>query len=144
MGQHKHNPNCELAKKGLLPPKPKKKKMSKRESDRLLMRKIREITGASMVERIMGRSYKQIAEKIIDTAALIDQLRILLWDRSKSREELAELVIKAVDEAGQEFVRCKDCRWRETYGCFYCRQRHECSPREDNDYCSDGERRDSE
>ena len=56
MGQHKYNPNCELAKKGLLPPK--MKKMGKRESDRLLMRKIREITGANMVERIMGRSYK--------------------------------------------------------------------------------------
>lgn len=56
MGQHKYNPNCELAKKGLLPPKPKK--MSKRERARLLMRRIREMTGASLVERIMGRSYR--------------------------------------------------------------------------------------
>lgn len=56
MGQHKYNPNCELAKKGLLPPKGKK--LSKRESARLLMRRIREMTGASLVERIMGRSYK--------------------------------------------------------------------------------------
>ena len=31
MGQHKYNPNCQLAKEGKLPPKPKK--MSKREAD---------------------------------------------------------------------------------------------------------------
>lgn len=41
-------------------------------------------------------------EKIIDTAALTDQLKILLWDRSKTREELAELVIGLIDEAGEE------------------------------------------
>ncbi len=34
MGQHKHNPNCQLAKEGKLPPKPKK--MSKREAERRL------------------------------------------------------------------------------------------------------------
>ena len=34
MGQHKHNPNCQLAREGKLPPKPKK--MSKRERERLL------------------------------------------------------------------------------------------------------------
>ena len=34
MGQHKYNPNCQLAREGKLPPKPKK--MSKRERERLL------------------------------------------------------------------------------------------------------------
>lgn len=34
MGQHKHNPNCQLAKEGKLPPKPKK--MSKRQQEREL------------------------------------------------------------------------------------------------------------
>lgn len=34
MGQHKYNPNCQLAKEGKLPPKPKK--MSKREWERLM------------------------------------------------------------------------------------------------------------
>ena len=48
-------------------------------------------------------------EKIIDVSALIDQLKILLWDRSKSREELSELVIGLIEEAGEEIVRCKDC-----------------------------------
>ena len=34
MGQHKYNPNCQLAKEGKLPPKPKK--MGKREAERML------------------------------------------------------------------------------------------------------------
>ena len=34
MGQHKYNLNCQLAREGKLPPKPKK--MSKRESERVL------------------------------------------------------------------------------------------------------------
>jgi len=38
MGQHKYNPNCQLAKEGKLPPKPKN--MSKREIDRMLMNTI--------------------------------------------------------------------------------------------------------
>ena len=40
MGQHKHNPVAIAAKKGELPPKPKK--MSKRELDRLLYSKCQE------------------------------------------------------------------------------------------------------
>ena len=34
MGQHKHNPNCQLKKEGKLPPKPKRK--GKRETEREL------------------------------------------------------------------------------------------------------------
>lgn len=41
MGQHKYNPNCQLAREGKLPPKPKK--MSKRQSDRLFYAKCQEI-----------------------------------------------------------------------------------------------------
>lgn len=48
-------------------------------------------------------------EKIIDTAALTDALKILLWDRSKSREEMIELAVALIEGAGQELVRCKDC-----------------------------------
>lgn len=36
MGQHKYNPNCQLAAEGKLPPKPKK--MSKRQQERFLMK----------------------------------------------------------------------------------------------------------
>ena len=56
-------------------------------------------------------------EKIIDVTALTDALKILLWDRSKTREELAELVIGLIKEAGEEIVRCKDCKKRFTIAC---------------------------
>lgn len=48
MGQHKYNPNCHLAKEGKLPPKPKK--MSKRESERLLYAKCAEILYKPLVD----------------------------------------------------------------------------------------------
>lgn len=51
MGQHKYNPNCQLAKEGKLPPKPPK--MSKRERDRLLYAKCQEILLRPMVEAIV-------------------------------------------------------------------------------------------
>lgn len=46
MGQHKYNPNCQLAKEGKLPPKPKR--MSKRDSERLLYAKCAEILYAPL------------------------------------------------------------------------------------------------
>lgn len=48
MGQHKYNPNCQLAKEGKLPPKPKK--MSKRERERLLNEKCKEIMYKTIVD----------------------------------------------------------------------------------------------
>lgn len=48
MGQHKYNPNCQLAREGKLPPKPKK--LSKRESERLLYAKCQEIIYRPLVE----------------------------------------------------------------------------------------------
>lgn len=98
-------------------------------------------------------------EKIIDTAALTDALKILLWDRSKTREELAELVIGLIEEAGEEIVRCKDCKhWHESTGwcdkrsCFIDDEGEPCHPSESpnwkmfdaNDFCSYGERRNSD
>ena len=59
MGQHKYNPNCQLAKEGKLPPKPPK--MSKRERDRLLYAKCQEILLRPMVEAIV--KMKQEEEK---------------------------------------------------------------------------------
>ena len=52
MGQHKYNPNCQLAREGKLPPKPKK--MSKRETERMLVALIRERTGIGAIERALG------------------------------------------------------------------------------------------
>jgi hypothetical protein len=40
MGQHKHNPNCQLAKEGKLPPKPKKQ--AKKEVEREIYAKCAE------------------------------------------------------------------------------------------------------
>ena len=86
-------------------------------------------------------------EKIIDTDALTDQLKILLWDRSKTREELAELVIKAVEEAGKEIVRCRDCKWAEqnlaSDDMVDCRNFDEVCMYK-TDFCADGKRRDSD
>ena len=48
MGQHKYNPNCQLAKEGKLPPKPKK--MSKREAERLMYAKCQEILYRPLIE----------------------------------------------------------------------------------------------
>ena len=48
MGQHKYNPNCQLAKEGKLPPKPKK--MSKREAERLMYTKCQEILYRPLIE----------------------------------------------------------------------------------------------
>lgn len=52
MGQHKYNPNCQLAREGKLPPKPKK--LSKRQREQLLMRMIYERTGIGAIERALG------------------------------------------------------------------------------------------
>lgn len=49
MGQHKYNPTAIKAKNGELPPKPKK--ISKKESDRIIMEKVGEVTGA---DRLLG------------------------------------------------------------------------------------------
>lgn len=93
-------------------------------------------------------------EKIIDVTALTDALKILLWDRSKSREELAKLVIGLIEEAGEEIVHCENCKhyqngdiihWEKF--CFRLKDKdgnrigYNRSP---DDWCSRGERRDSD
>lgn len=85
-------------------------------------------------------------DKIIDISALTDQLKILLWDRSKTREELAELVIGLIEEAGEELVRCKDCKKQTPYSDdddFVNCYRYGMVMKK-TDHCSCGERRDSE
>lgn len=48
MGEHKHNPNCQLAKEGKLPPKPER--LSKREVERRVQAMIRQATGIDRLE----------------------------------------------------------------------------------------------
>ena len=64
MGQHKYNPNCQLAKEGKLPPKPKK--LSKRQQQRLLMAMIYERTGIGAIERAVGINSLKEAEEMAD------------------------------------------------------------------------------
>lgn len=64
MGQHKYNPNCQLAREGKLPPK--LKKMSKRQQERMLMAIIREYTGIDAIERMMGIDSYAEAKKLED------------------------------------------------------------------------------
>ena len=64
MGQHKYNPNCQLAREGKLPPKPKK--LSKRQRDRLLMKMIYEKTGIGAIERSLGIDSFKEAEYMAD------------------------------------------------------------------------------
>ena len=93
-------------------------------------------------------------EKIIDVSALTDQLKILLWDRSKSREEMIELAVALIEEAGEEIVCCENCKHYQTGAilqdmrfCFRLKDAdgnrvgYNLSP---GDWCSRGERRDSE
>lgn len=56
MGQHKHNPTAIAAKNGELPPKPKK--MGKRETERLLMREIEQITGVDRIRQMIPWNYE--------------------------------------------------------------------------------------
>ena len=61
MGQHKYNPNCQLAREGKLPPKPKK--MSKRESERQLYAMCQEILYRPLVETYIKLQDEEYADK---------------------------------------------------------------------------------
>ena len=60
MGQHKYNPTAIAAAKGELPPKPKK--MSKRESERLLYAKCAEILYKPLVDAYVKMQEEQLDE----------------------------------------------------------------------------------
>lgn len=64
MGQHKYNPNCQLAKEGKLPHKPKK--LSKRQQQRLLMAMIYERTGIGSIQRALGINSHEEAKEMAD------------------------------------------------------------------------------
>ena len=64
MGQHKYNPNCQLALEGKLPPKPKK--LSKRQLEREIMRLIYERTGIGSVLQAVCRDPLKEADEMAD------------------------------------------------------------------------------
>ena len=61
MGQHKYNPNCQLALEGKLPPKPKR--MSKRERERLLYAKCQEILYRPLVNAYVKMMQQEDGER---------------------------------------------------------------------------------
>ena len=64
MGQHKHNPNCQLAREGKLPPKPQK--MSKREAERQLYAKCAEILYKPLAEAYVKMQSEEYADKCLN------------------------------------------------------------------------------
>ena len=75
----------------------------------------------------------------IEREALIDNLNHFAPEHYNA---LINMLIEKQPAADVvEVVRCKDCKWRNTGGCIYnCVN---AVPREDYDFCSDGERRES-
>ena len=63
MGQHKYNPTAIAAANGELPPKPKK--MSKRESERLLYTKCQEILYKPLIETYIKMQDEEYAERVL-------------------------------------------------------------------------------
>ena len=66
MGQHKYNPNCQLAREGKLPPKPKR--MGKRESERLLYAMCQEILCRPLVNAYAKMKQQEYEERRKDNA----------------------------------------------------------------------------
>ena len=55
MGQHKHNPTAIAAKNGELPPK-EQPKLSKRQMDALIYKRIQDVTGIADIQRALSNS----------------------------------------------------------------------------------------
>ena len=53
MGRHKHNPTAIAAKNGELSPK-KQPKLSKRQVDALMRRRVQNLTGIPTLQKVMG------------------------------------------------------------------------------------------
>ena len=64
MGEHKYNLNCQLAKEGKLPPKPKG--ISKRAQRRQLMQMVYEMSGLGTFERAVGLNSFKEADEMAD------------------------------------------------------------------------------
>ena len=53
MGQHKYNPTAIAAKNRELPPK-EQLKLSKRQADALMRRRVQDLTGITTLQKVMG------------------------------------------------------------------------------------------
>lgn len=98
------------------------------------------------IDAIPDKSYwcRDALAEAIETAPIIDAVPREKYDRLK---ENAEILSKACDEM-EYVVRCKDCKWSDWYttadGHYcYCMETGN-GGRTENDYCSYGERGDSD
>ena len=64
MGQHKYNPNCQLAREGKLPPKPKK--MNKREVERQMYAMCQEVLYRPLVDAYVKMQSEEYADKCLN------------------------------------------------------------------------------
>lgn len=55
MGQHKHNPTAIAARNGELPPK-EQPRLSKRQMDALIYKRIQDVTGMTDIQRTLSNS----------------------------------------------------------------------------------------
>ena len=55
MGQHKHNPTAIAAKNGELPPK-EQPRLSKRQMEALIYKRIQDVTGMTDIQRVLSNS----------------------------------------------------------------------------------------
>ena len=53
MGQHKYNPTAIAARNGELPPK-EQPRLSKRQADALMCRRVQDLTGITTLQKVMG------------------------------------------------------------------------------------------
>ena len=53
MGQHKYNPTAIAARNGELPPK-EQPRLSKRQADALMRRRVQDLTGITTLQKVMG------------------------------------------------------------------------------------------
>lgn len=82
-------------------------------------------------------------KRLIDANALWKVLdEAGLFESGNPRHIAQQTVEEQPTVDAVEVVRCKDCKWRNTKGCPY--MNFNAAAREDEDYCSDGERKDNE
>ena len=78
--------------------------------------------------------------KLIDADEAFRVLSDYYHHRTETQADALREALELVPEA---VVRCKDCKWRDDYGCAL-RIVDESDKPKDNDFCSFGERRTDE
>ena len=94
------------------------------------------------IQRIEEELVYRLTEPIIKEA--IKGECIVRFTETGQRESFTTCVIEFHKSVCiEEIVRCKDCKWRDDYGCAL-RIVDESDKPKDNDFCSFGERRSNE